>query len=418
MSIGVIGISTNAKREQSGAPFPAGSADNGLSVSPAGTIVLGNDVGEVGSPAALISDREIPMEGFLISMPSTVPTDLFRFPSINGGVPGADFFINHNSVAFPGGNDEVVNFGFNITPSLTPVVAGEPCLAISMEGSYQPMVGQYLQEFHVIYVNPAGTQVRPFSLTINTNSVVIDGYMSVSSFELKDSDGSGQNWFQLIGGNDGLTANLLLFSGAGAANQFQILFDTSAATTVNAEVTGPGNHELYFRNTWNFVYLPTMFSSSTYNEFQAQTLPAGDGLVILGSVTQRWARVNAVVVRGNLVLAGDFSADQIPSAYIQVNVLSTGAANTAPLKLPVGGTLLTVPENGAIETNTLGLFYTSGGTRRTVFTGNDAAAAPATTAGVTIANFYGTSATNFLGTPDSWTAVTINGTAYKIPLYL
>lgn len=41
-------------------PFPANSADNGLSVDPVtGRIVLGNDVGGPGSPAQLLNDREI-----------------------------------------------------------------------------------------------------------------------------------------------------------------------------------------------------------------------------------------------------------------------------------------------------------------------------------------------------------------------
>lgn len=59
MGLGVVSLGTFQKREQAGPPFVAGSANNGLSVSPAGTIVLGNDFGEAGSPAALFSDREI-----------------------------------------------------------------------------------------------------------------------------------------------------------------------------------------------------------------------------------------------------------------------------------------------------------------------------------------------------------------------
>lgn len=61
MPIGVIGIQTNQKRDN-GAPFPAGSAANGLSVDPVtGQIVLGNDVGSV--LAALTSIRVIPFAG-------------------------------------------------------------------------------------------------------------------------------------------------------------------------------------------------------------------------------------------------------------------------------------------------------------------------------------------------------------------
>jgi len=52
-------------------PFPAGAADNGLSVDPVtGRIVLGNDVG--GTGAELLSNREIQHDGFLFQMLQTV----------------------------------------------------------------------------------------------------------------------------------------------------------------------------------------------------------------------------------------------------------------------------------------------------------------------------------------------------------
>lgn len=63
MSIGVISLSTNQRRE-TGAPFPAGSADNGLSVDPVtGRIVLGNDFGDPAAPARLLNSREIKTDG-------------------------------------------------------------------------------------------------------------------------------------------------------------------------------------------------------------------------------------------------------------------------------------------------------------------------------------------------------------------
>lgn len=61
MSIGVISLSTNAKKDPSGAPFTSGSAHNGTSIDTAGKVVLGNDVGDPAAPAALESNREILM---------------------------------------------------------------------------------------------------------------------------------------------------------------------------------------------------------------------------------------------------------------------------------------------------------------------------------------------------------------------
>lgn len=69
MGIGVISLQTSQKRDQSGPPFASGSADNGLSVDTvSGQIVLGNNVGAVGAPAQLLSNREIVTEDVLLNL--------------------------------------------------------------------------------------------------------------------------------------------------------------------------------------------------------------------------------------------------------------------------------------------------------------------------------------------------------------
>lgn len=61
MGIGGVSIVTSQKREQAaGPPFNVAAANNGDSVDTVtGKIVLGNDVGQAGSPAQLLSNREI-----------------------------------------------------------------------------------------------------------------------------------------------------------------------------------------------------------------------------------------------------------------------------------------------------------------------------------------------------------------------
>jgi hypothetical protein len=51
------------------------------------------------------------------------------------------------------------------------------------------------------------------------------------------------------------------------------------------------------------------------------------------------------------------------------------------------------------------------------FVAGSGAAAPSTSVGVAIVNFYGSSATNFLGTPNAWLLIQANGVNYKLPLY-
>lgn len=63
MGLGGPAIITNQKKEPSGAPFAAGSANNGLSVDPvSGKIVLGDVAGSPGQLAKLLDNREIPVD--------------------------------------------------------------------------------------------------------------------------------------------------------------------------------------------------------------------------------------------------------------------------------------------------------------------------------------------------------------------
>lgn len=71
----------------SGAPFPPGAANNGLSVDPiSGAIVLGNDRG--GAPlAALLNDREIPMGNFEMFFNGNLPTEYVAIRNRGSGIP-------------------------------------------------------------------------------------------------------------------------------------------------------------------------------------------------------------------------------------------------------------------------------------------------------------------------------------------
>lgn len=104
-----------------------------------------------------------------------------------------------------------------------------------------------------------------------------------------------------------------------------------------------------------------------------------------------------------------------PDAFLEIKP-GTAAIGGAPIKLNAGGPTA-IPETGALEWDGANVLFTNAATRENFLIGNDGAAAPGTTAGVAITNFYGTAATNFLGDPNSWAGVVINGITYKIPLY-
>jgi len=98
--------------------------------------------------------------------------------------------------------------------------------------------------------------------------------------------------------------------------------------------------------------------------------------------------------------------------------LSAGTTTAQPL-LFNSGTNLTTGVAGSMEYNGTNLFFTrTGTTRENVLVGNAGATGPATNNIGVILDYYGTSATRVLTTPNSWTSVVISGTTYKIPLYL
>lgn len=95
MGIGVISLQTSQKKEQSGPPFVAGSANNGLSVdSITGKIVLGNDDSDLTAPARLISNRDIDMENAGMS---------FRI-ALNSVLTGIKTLLSGDSLVISGGN--------------------------------------------------------------------------------------------------------------------------------------------------------------------------------------------------------------------------------------------------------------------------------------------------------------------------
>jgi hypothetical protein len=130
------------------------------------------------------------------------------------------------------------------------------------------------------------------------------------------------------------------------------------------------------------------------------------------------SNINAAGNNDRMFLSDDgrLGIGQAATAVVHIKA-GTATASTAPLKF-TSGTNLTTAEAGAMEYDGTNLFFTRAGTtRENVLVAVDNASAPSTSAGVAITNYYGSSATNFLGTPNRWCSVNILGTVYKIPMY-
>lgn len=102
----------------------------------------------------------------------------------------------------------------------------------------------------------------------------------------------------------------------------------------------------------------------------------------------------------------------------------TATANSSPFKLTNQGTaILTTPEVGALEYGTAAgvnvlSFTRAGTTREGILVGNRGASAPATNNIGVLLDYYGSSSTRVLTTPNTWFSVVgDDGATYKIPGY-
>lgn len=140
----------------------------------------------------------------------------------------------------------------------------------------------------------------------------------------------------------------------------------------------------------------------------------GMKLFVNGSVTS----ANTLFIDSAMKLGIGIS----PTAKLHLPA-GTAAVNTAPFKLTTSGTgiigLLTTAEKGCIEFTDYGLWFSpADSTRHKVWAGLIGATAPGTNIIGTIADYFGTSATRVLTTPNTWISVVGNdGATYKLPGY-
>ncbi len=158
--------------------------------------------------------------------------------------------------------------------------------------------------------------------------------------------------------------------------------------------------------------LPTVAVTSVKNNDGTLTISPNVGAVV---VSLALGNFNTWTVKQAFLTIG-VKGISAPTAAIHIGA-GEAAASGAPLKF-VAGTNLITPENGAFEYDGTNLFFTrTGAIRESVFVGLDTGSAPTTAAIGILLDYYGTSSTRCLTTPNAWASVVIAGTPYKIPLY-
>lgn len=223
------------------------------------------------------------------------------------------------------------------------------------------------------------------------------GNTNPASFQLK---GSASINFRVAVSGNGTTVVSANASAAGLIIAQQIA--TEAASGTHPLFAGVAIRQPSFTNG----VATTTDAATLYIEDAPTGITPTDGNYAL------WVDSGFVRFDGNV----GFGATITPTAYVHLGA-GTATASTAPLKF-TSGTNNTTGETGAMEYNGTNLFFTrTGTTRENVWVGNDGGSAPATSNIGVILDYYGTSATRVLTTPNSWGSVVIAGTTYKIPLY-
>jgi hypothetical protein len=361
-------------------------AHNGLSVDAGGFIVLGQDVGAVGSPAVLLDNREIPMNDFYLNL----FRGLLQVSTNEGGFGTAALFeVDYVALGAFTQSAAIITADSTFTGSDPTMLA----LNATVTGPIgEPTEGIYLS-CDINGVNAFRMDYNGFTTWSNPNT-------GVSFFAINDS-------VELLGGIGGqaaLTIEPTYITSAFPVGTFYEIFLQPKFT-----VAGTSQSVVEINMTPQIDQTAGGTGSFTGILFNPNVLSITGQLIAYQNV------IGDVLLQSNGA-GGHTGVHGVttPSAYIHIGA-GAAAASSAPIKLTTG-TFQFVAELGAIEYNGTNLtFVRTGTTRENILTGNTAAA-PGTVAFVPPLNMYGSGAAA-LTTPTSWVQVNISGTNYKIPLY-
>jgi hypothetical protein len=299
-------------------------ARNGVSVDTGGYVVLGEDIGEAGSPAALLSDREVPMAGFYLNLfdGNVVISDAGQAPSGAGLLQ-----IIRNNI---GSGVDIADLALiNTTPATDVQNQNSPTLLLQGNGWDQTALTSKAAQWEIVN-NP-----QDGSGTVNSNL----------SFNFS-VDGGGQQTFlqlntfgQIVGG---------VFTGDAFITTFGIRFDaTGVLFNLANDANGTGLGTLYLWDTSTGI-IPTAFAAANMDDGTNREYYLLGWNEVTDTLTLNVHATGTGIVRPVAFLPNImFGGSVAPTAKIHI-AASSGASGSGPLKL-TAGTLLGAPEPGSIE---------------------------------------------------------------------
>jgi hypothetical protein len=311
MGLGSAALNTNQHRQASGSPFVPGSADNGLSVdTTSGEIVLGNDVG--GADAALLDNREIPMNGFGIDFTDNGDGLFSRLSAGNmlfeDTVNTLAAVISQNGIAVQNGTGDIVNvFPDIITVALSGSNNPQAALRKNELQFITGIAGQGLHISNVAGLFAILNNATAQTLSVNQagdvqvlKSVLISGDAITGGLQI-NSNGTGPNSF----------AQVLMHNNLGSLGQ---LFLTASSNTGPAGpdalgfvTDGAGGIKILASNSAAAILFGTGNSLTTRMVIKPTGTVNISGMQVFAS--------NALAIAGGLV-AGDLYRSSIGAVSV------------------------------------------------------------------------------------------------------
>lgn len=320
------------------------SGNNGLSVS-SGNVVLGQNVSQLGNPAALLSHREIPMAGFNVVFTGTGnigigtnnPTSKLHIVGVSD-VPQL-LVANAASQTQPLARftDSVGTALLELRTKGTNTIFLGVNSGASSTGSYEVAIGnEALRDLTTGTFNTAiGAQALRVNTTGGNNTAIAPQAMFANT--------TGSNNVALAALQQNTTGNNNTALGADALNgNITGNNNTSVGRNSGRLSLGSGNVYLGYEAGRNATGSDNLYISNS-----STSTP-----LIYGNFSTNILNLNASVYIG---------PSTIPTAKVHISA-GTATAGTAPLKLTTG-VLLTTPENGAVEYDGVHFYGTIGSTR-------------------------------------------------------
>jgi hypothetical protein len=313
------------------------SGNNGLSVS-SGVAQLGQAIGAGGDPAQLLSDREIPMSTFTLALKGTTGNDTTFGPGT--------IVANRNA------SGTMISATNNVTTNLSNTGIGGTTIVTFGSFSSYTSGGNGIFGVRRFQTLDAGVSI---TTTVSTKQAAVSGTLQFEN--------------QTAG-----TSNVITISGTNPISVFSAKIDLwpiagAQTKTISGMLAG---YSTYFdlRSGINCVvdtYIDFDAGRANGTSGQTNTITNRYGFRVadlsnqLITSTNRWGFYQEGATDKNFFNGIIGIGTSSPTAKLHI-AAGSATANTAPLKL-TSGTLMTTPEDGAIEYGSGHLYFTISSTR-------------------------------------------------------